>query len=115
MDLSAVAAILMSRGDRKLAEGPSLGVAEKLDLRVSIRAAQCDGGHDFAVYESNKAMTATKAFGRIFWALVRCPVLEPAFCKRRVGCANQCCQCDKVIGAADFTDGQREGRSVHAV
>ena len=97
MDLAAVASLLVGRCDRKLAKGPSLGVSEKLNFRVRIGAAQSNGGNDLASYETNKALAATKALGRVFWALVCCPVLEAAFCKRSVGGANQCCQGHKVV------------------
>ncbi len=84
MDLPSEPLAFVLRRDGKLTKGPSVRLAKERDLGLRLRRPKSHCGDDRSVQLGDKASTGCKAFGRVLYGLMSCPIAQTICCMRGI-------------------------------
>ena len=82
MDLPSEPLALVLRCDGKLTKGPGVGFAKECDRGPRLRCFESHSSDDRSIQPCDKASTGCKAFGRVFYGLMSCPIAQTICCMR---------------------------------
>ena len=84
MDLPSEPLAFVLRRDGKLTKGPGVRFAKERDLGPRLRRSESHCSDDRSIQLCDKASTGCKAFGRVFYGLMSCPIAQTTCCMRGI-------------------------------
>ena len=84
MDSPSEPLTFVLRCDGKLTKGPSVGFAKERDRGPRLRCFESHCSDDRSIQLCDKPSTGCKAFGRVFYGLMSCPIAQTTCCMRGI-------------------------------